>query len=210
MYKIINNRDPNFKLEWLDNLKHDPVHPIDPNKPLERRIADDRLIFVMLLDDAPVAMIQVALCDALPGTIDQIFKNPILQTDPTCAVFYSVFKLPDQPNLQGLAEKLVYGAARAVHSAYDTVQRFVTFSPIPTLAKNLTDFSDDSVWGYIKSKKDPVTKFHTKNGAEPVAVWPNADRSDVRVKESAGWMVSYEYKLPEDSGSTELRNESAH
>jgi hypothetical protein len=203
MYQIISNRDPEFKTEWLENLKHDPVHPIDPNKPLERRIAEDRLVYVMLLDGQPVAMIQVALCDVLPGTIDQIFKNPVLQTEPKCAVFYSVFKLPDQPNLQGLAEKLVYGAASAVHDAYNTIHRFVTFSPIPTLVKNLTEFDEKNVWDFITSRKDPVTKFHTKNGAEPVQIWPNADSSDVRVKESAGWMVSYEYKLPDEPTSVE-------
>lgn len=205
MYKIISNRDLEFKQEWLENLKHDPVHPIDSNKPLARRIAEDRLVYVMLLDDQPVAMIQVALCDVLPGTIDQIFQNPVLAEKPNYAVFYSVFKLPDQPNLQGLAEKLVYGAASAVHTAYETVQRFVTFSPIPTLVKNLTELDEKNVWDYITSRRDPVTRFHTKNGAEPMKIWPNADASEVRVKESAGWMVSYEYKLP-----TEVTSEQHH
>jgi len=199
MYKIYSNRDPDFKMEWLDNLKYDPVHPINSEKPLERRVADDRLVFVMLLDDQPVAMIQAALCKSIPETIDHIFKNPVLDVTPDVAVFYSVFKLPDQPNLQGLAEKLVYGAAKAIHTAYSTIERFVTLSPIPTLTKNITEFSENTVWDYINSRKDPVTKFHTRNGAEPVRIWPNADSSDVRVKESGGWMVSYEYKLPDDT-----------
>lgn len=193
---IVANTDPNFDPDWLRFIDHDPIHPIDSFKNLERRTKSDRKIFVMLVDQIPSAVLETALYDRCPTTADQLWIDPVISEPYTHAVFYSVFRLPDTENVKGMARHLIMESAKILKKLYTTLTTFITFSPIPSLSKKLDDVKEkEQVWNYINSGQDPVAKFHTNNGATPYKVWPNADTSNLRQQESWGWMASYCYTV---------------
>lgn len=196
LHKVINHLSNEFNLDWINLILHDPVHPPDDTKTVERRFASDRLVYFMLDNGSPVALIQAALYNEMPKSAREIWTDPILEGPYNFAVFYSVFKLPDLPPLKGLAEGLIYSAAKSIKEMHPEISRFVTLSPIPTLAKNLPEgVSQEEVWEYVSKIQDPVGKFHTNNGANPWTVWQSADLAENRKRESYGWMASYEYPL---------------
>lgn len=197
-WKVLCNVDAAFKPEWLKLLEHDPVHPICATKNAERRTQRDRLVFVAIEDGKPKALVQVALCKAFPCSAADLWDASVKEPPFEYAIFYSVFRLPYEPPLKGLAEYLINSAANRIHNATPSIKNFVTLSPIPTLAKNLEVNSTwQMVWDYVRSNQDPVSRFHTNNGAQAIAVWPEADMSEKRIAESYGWMASYEYILDE-------------
>jgi malonyl-CoA decarboxylase len=194
LHTVINHLSQDFNVDWKSLVLHDPVHPPDEFKTVNRRFDTDRLVYFMLDNMSPVALIQVALYNEMPNSAREIWSDPIAQGPYNFAVFYSVFKLPDLPPLKGLAENLIYAAARSIKDLHPEITRFVTLSPIPTLAKQLPEgVSKDEVWDYVSKVRDPVGRFHTNNGAQPWTVWQGADLAENRKRESYGWMASYEY-----------------
>ena len=197
MFKVVCNTDPAFDQTWLNLLDQDPVHPIDDFKNLERRSQSDRLVYIMTVDGTPAAAIQVALTRELPSSAILLWKNNI-ESDPfEYAIFYSVFRLSTAPVHARVGGDLIFAAAADIKKKIETIKRFVTLSPIPALSKNMEATADrEKVWEFVIARKDPVSKFHTRNGASPLQVWPEADPTPNRQAESYGWMASYEYLLP--------------
>lgn len=197
-WNVLCNLDAHFNQEWLKFIESDPVHPITSSKPIERRTKRDRLIFVATEHNEPKAMVQIALCKAFPCSALDLWDPSIKEPPYEFAIFYSVFRLPGIQPLKGLAEHLINSAANRIHGATPSIKNFVTLSPIPSLAKHLAAASPwQDVWDYVRSNQDPVSRFHTNNGAKAIGVWPEADMCEQRVKESHGWMASYEYILAE-------------
>ena len=191
---IISNVQPEFKTNWAELLRLDPVHPVDEKKDLLRRLGSDRLIYTMVYDDQPVAMLQVALTTTAPLTATELWNKKETEDSFLYAVFYSIFRLPGADNAKGNVSELIFGAANDLRKRYPSIGKFITLSPIPSLRKNFAKKPDiDHVQEYIVAKKDPVARFHIKNGALPWAVRPRADLSKLRRNESWGWMVSYDY-----------------
>lgn len=190
---IISNKNENFNQSWLELLKHDPVHPVDEIKTINRRIKDDRLLFVMLHEDQPQAFLQIALCKEAPTSADQLWNNDVETDTPSYAVFYSIFRMPNSENVKGATRELIFYAVEEIKKLFQSVDHFITLSPIPSLTKHQIDMTNESIWNFINSSKDPVAKFHISNGAKPWTLWPNADRSKLRQTESNGWMISYDY-----------------
>lgn len=189
---ILCNAQPNFNTEWIDFLKVDPVHPIDDKKTLLRRLDHDRLVYSLIIDNVPVAMLQVALTEKCPITAKELWNSKV-EEDFNFAVFYSVFRIPSEKS-QGSVRDLIFGAASDIQKRYPTISKFITLSPIPTLRKYFKkNPTIESVSDYIVTKKDPVARFHMMNGAVPWAYRPKADFSKLRRNESYGWMVSYDY-----------------
>lgn len=197
MFKVVCNTDQEFDQAWLNLLDQDPVHPIDDFKNLERRSQSDRLVYIMTVDGTPAAAIQVALTRELPSSAVLLWKNNI-ETEPfEYAIFYSVFRLATAPSHVRLGGDLIFAAANDIKNKIETIKRFVTLSPIPALSKNVEATADrEKVWEFVVTRQDPVAKFHTRNGASPLQVWPEADPTPNRQAESYGWMASYEYLLP--------------
>ncbi len=188
---IVCNAQPNFESNWIDLLKLDPVHPVDEKKTLLRRFDHDRLIYVLLADNNPVAMLQVALTEKCPVSVKELWDQKI-DEDFNFAVFYSVFRIPT--STQGSVRDLIYGAATDLQKRYPGISKFITLSPIPTLRKTFKkNPSIETITEFIEAKKDPVARFHMMNGAIPWAYRPKADFSKLRRNESYGWMVSYDY-----------------
>jgi malonyl-CoA decarboxylase len=191
---IISNLQPEFNTEWAELLKHDPVHPVDKTKSLLRRFSSDRIIYTMTDANKPAAMLQVALTTSAPMTAKELW-NKKEQTEPFLyAVFYSVFRLPNNEAIKGGVRELIFGAAEDLKHRFPTIGKFITLSPIPSLRSKFTkNPSIEDVQEFIVAKKDPVARFHITNGALPWAVRRRADLSDLRKNESWGWMASYDY-----------------
>jgi malonyl-CoA decarboxylase len=190
---VISNIQGDFDPKWIDFIKLDPVHPVDDKKTLLRRLGHDRMIYTLVIDNKPVAMLQVALTNACPTTAKELWKNKE-DLDFNYAVFYSVFRLPDAENAKGSVKDLIFGAASDLQKRYPAIAKFITLSPIPSLRKSFKKNPDiESVNEFVSSKKDPVARFHIMNGAVPWAIRPKADFSKLRRQESWGWMASYDY-----------------
>jgi hypothetical protein len=190
---VICNLQPEFDPTWIDLIKLDPVHPTDEKKSLMRRLGNDRLIYTLVIDGKPCAMLQVALKNKCPTTANELWHKRE-DVDFNYAVFYSVFRLPNADNAKGSVKELIFGAATDLRKRYVGISKFITLSPIPSLRKNFKKNPGiEEIQEYIFAKKDPVARFHMINGAVPWAVRPKADSSKLRKEESWGWMVSYDY-----------------
>jgi malonyl-CoA decarboxylase len=190
---IICNLQAEFDPAWIDFIKLDPVHPVDEKKSLRRRLGNDRIIYTLLMDNIPVAMLQVALTEKCPLTAKELW-NKKEDTDFNYAVFYSVFRIPGAENAKGSVKELIYAAAADLQKRYIGLSKFITLSPIPSLRRGFKKNPKiDQVQDFITAKKDPVARFHMMNGAIPWAFRPKADFSQLRREESWGWMVSYDY-----------------
>ena len=190
---IISNIHANFDPKWIELIRLDPVHPVDEKKSLLRRLGHDRLIYALVIDNAPVAMLQIALKNQCPITAKELW-NKKEDTDFNYAVFYSVFRLPGAENAKGSVKDLIFGTAQDLQKQYPGISKFITLSPIPSLRKSFKKNPNiQEVQEYITGKKDPVARFHMLNGAVPWAFRPKADPSSLRKEESWGWMVSYDY-----------------
>lgn len=191
---IISNIQPEFETAWIDLLKQDPVHPVSEKKDLLRRLGSDRIIYAMVIDGKPVAMLQVALTTSAPLTAAELWNKKEQEGPFMYAVFYSVFRLADADNVKGGVSDIIFGAANDLHERFPEIAKFITLSPIPSLRKSFSKKPEfEQVQEYIVNKKDPVARFHMKNGALPWAVRPKADFSTLRRSESWGYMVSYDY-----------------
>jgi malonyl-CoA decarboxylase len=136
----------------------------------------------------------VALTKSPPLTATELWNKKETEGDFLYAVFYSVFRLPGTDNIKGNVADLIFAAADDLRNRYPTISKFITLSPIPSLRKGFAKKPDiEQVQEYIANKKDPVARFHMKNGALPWAVRPKADYSKLRRSESWGWMISYDY-----------------
>ena len=191
---IISNLQPEFQTEWAELLRLDPVHPVDEKKNLVRRFGHDRVIYAMMDQGVPAAMIQVALTGEAPLTAKQLWNKKEHEGPYSYAVFYSVFRLPGAEGVKGGVKELIFGAANDLQQRFPELIKFITLSPIPSLRKNFKKNPGiEQVQEHIVNKRDPVARFHMSNGALPWAVRPKADLSVLRKEESWGWMASYDY-----------------
>lgn len=191
---ILSNLQPEFQTEWIEMLRADPVHPIDDKKCLLRRLGSDRIIYTMLDQGVPAAMLQVALRINAPLTAKELWDEKEQDGPFNYAVFYSVFRLPGADGIKGGVKDLIFGAADDLQQRFPELVKFITLSPIPNLRKNFKKKPGmEEVQQFIVDKRDPVARFHMSNGALPWAVRPGADFSKLRRSESWGWMASYDY-----------------
>jgi malonyl-CoA decarboxylase len=191
---IISNLQPEFETSWVELLRQDPVHPVDDRKGLLRRLGTDRIIYAMVMDNKPVALLQVALTTSAPATATELWNKKEQESPFLYAVFYSIFRLPGSEQVKGNVADLIFEAANDLQRRHPDIVKYITLSPIPSLRKNFSKNPDiEQVQEYIANKKDPVARFHMKNGALPWAVRPKADYSKLRRSESWGWMISYDY-----------------
>jgi hypothetical protein len=51
----------------------------------------------------------------------------------------------------------------------------------------------DAIMEFLSAQKDPVAKFHIRNGARILRIIPNADNSERRRTQSYSTMVNYDY-----------------
>ena len=67
-------------------------------------------------------------------------------------------------------------------------------SPIPSLSKKFdATVTEQQINDYIMTRKDPVSSFHLKNGADLIRIIPDADSTAIRISQSWGYMANYDY-----------------
>ena len=131
---------------YLNFVKDDPVRP---HLPTFWRVEPNREVYV--LEDTATnevgAMICVAYCDQVPTDEGELqdFSTPTNKNNPVgcIAVFYTVWSY--QP---GAGREIVLGVADLIRRTMPGITRFVTLSPMTSMAR----------------------RFHVKNGASILQV----------------------------------------
>ena len=187
---VIQYGDPAFKEEWLELIKNDPVHP---GISIAKRIAGNRSVFVFVHEDVPQFMVCARIGNRLPHNMAEILNDDGYSSkyDVTYAIFYSIFRLPGA-SLKGagttaIKELIAFGKEKGINNFY-------TLSPIPLLRQHFTSKPDEAaVRKYLEAWQGPVAKFHLSNGARIHSINFDADYSELRLNESWGIMVNYDY-----------------
>lgn len=109
--------------------------PVRPHIPLEKRIGDNRIIFVETEQDQVQAITCVSLTNEVPAAESELF---IETATPNVAVFYTIWSYN-----RGAARQLLFEAVEYLKQSHQNINRFITLSP----------------------KTDMAHQFHTKNGA---------------------------------------------
>ena len=200
-------------------IEYEAVHEINSWDDLRARLApEDRRCFAFfhpLIPDEPLIFVEVALCNKMPESINEIIKIDREITeykDIKTAVFYSISNCQD--GLAGISfgNFLIKKVAHKLKQELDDLNKFVTLSPVPGFVKWLEkkslqdNLDDDSLMTqailYLTESEredntpnDPVAKFHLGNGAILEKINLNADLSTKGVAQSKGMMVNYLYNL---------------
>lgn len=200
-------------------IEYEAVHEINSWGDLRARLApEDRRCFAFfhpLIPDEPLIFVEVALCNKMPESINEIIKIDREITeykDINTAVFYSISNCQD--GLAGISfgNFLIKKVAHKLKQELDDLSKFVTLSPAPGFVKWLEkkslqdNLDDDNLMTqailYLteseredNSPNDPVAKFHLGNGAILEKINLNADPSTKGVAQSKGVMVNYLYNL---------------
>lgn len=200
-------------------IEYEAVHEINSWGDLRARLApEDRRCFAFfhpLIPDEPLIFVEVALCNKMPESINEIIKIDREITeykDINTAVFYSISNCQD--GLAGISfgNFLIKKVAHKLKQELDDLSKFVTLSPVPGFVKWLEkkslqdNLDDDNLMTqailYLteseredNSPNDPVAKFHLGNGAILEKINLNADPSTKGVAQSKGVMVNYLYNL---------------
>ena len=200
-------------------IEYEAVHEINSWDDLRARLApEDRRCFAFfhpLIPDEPLIFVEVALCDKMPESINEVIKidrEIIEYKDINTAVFYSISNCQD--GLAGISfgNFLIKKVAHKLKQELDDLSKFVTLSPMPSFVKWLEkksiyeDMDEDGLMTqailYLteseredNSPNDPVAKFHLGNGAILEKINLNADLSEKGIMQSKGLMVNYLYNL---------------
>lgn len=215
---IVRRLDPAAPL--LSELgEREPVNPPTPATSLERRIAEDRRVFVIqhpARPEAVLSVVWVALTHGVPARLDDVLRTDLPVLDPLAAdtaVFHSIWKVQERRAGRGSGRDLIEGAADALRAELPNLRTFVTLSPVPGLrawveatgSRHVPGGAELAVLGarYLTTLDevgrpiDPVARFHLSNGARLWRVNPAGDPSALGVERSFGLLANYRY-LPED------------
>ena len=200
-------------------IEYEAVHEINSWDDLRARLApEDRRCFAFfhpLIPDEPLIFVEVALCNEIPKTINEVIKidrDVIEYKDINTAVFYSISNCQDGLSGISFGNFLIKKVAHKLKQELDDLNRFVTLSPVPGFVrwlktKSLENSLDDNTLMtqaliYLTESErednlpnDPVAKFHLGNGAILEQINLNADESAKGIAQSQGLMVNYLYNL---------------
>mgnify|MGYP003338190666 FL=1 len=192
---LVHLRSEQFKPDYLKYVHQDPVHSLTESRSLERRCRFDRNIFFWIENDVPTAVLCVAFIKGLTDNIDDILdQNSDVCLDADHAIFYSVFRTNAVSGVQNTGAKLIREAAVWIKANMPHIKSYVTMSPIPNLSANFSQPpSVEDILEFLNAQKDPVAKFHLRNGARVLRIIPNADNSERRRTQSYSNMVNYDY-----------------
>ena len=200
-------------------IEYEAVHEINSWDDLRARLApEDRRCFAFfhpLIPDEPLIFVEVALCNEIPKSINEVIKidrDVIEYQDINTAVFYSISNCQDGLSGISFGNFLIKKVAHKLKQELDDLNRFVTLSPVPGFVrwlktKSLENNLDDNTLMtqaliYLTESErednlpnDPVAKFHLGNGAILEQINLNADESAKGIAQSKGLMVNYLYNL---------------
>lgn len=192
-------------------IAYEAVHQIHDWDDLRRRLhPHDRRCYAFFhprMPDDPIIFVEVALTTSVPGSIDAVLAEdrdtPHLE-DVKTATFYSISNC--HAGLAGISfgNALIKQVARDLSAELPQLETFVTLSPIPTMAKHVTQQPEDAehlkraAASFLAETKrgdgtpaDPVARFHLGNGAIIHDVHAGANLSSEGQSQSYGAMVNY-------------------
>lgn len=214
----INWRSPAHILEKI--IAYEAVHAIDSWDDLRRRLQPtDRRCFGFFhpaMPDEPLIFVEVALTKGIPGSIQGVLAEGRVALAPDqadTAVFYSISNC--QEGLAGISfgNSLIKQVVDDLSRELPQLKTFVTLSPIPGLMAWVRETGHEGLVSdaaalrqlaahYLLEAKnargqprDPVARFHLKNGASVHEVHARADLSPNGLDQSGGAMVNYLYDL---------------
>ena len=202
-------------------IAYEAVHAIESWDDLRRRLQPrDRRCFAFFhpaMPDEPLIFVEIALSQEIPNSIQTILADrpdTSVEAAPTTATFYSISNC--QIGLAGISfgNSLIKTVVAELRREFESLNQFVTLSPLPQfaswLARQPSDSADNTeesaLMGlaacYLLHEKssgsvplDPVARFHLGNGARIHALHANADTSKNGQARSHGVMVNYLYDL---------------
>jgi len=126
---------PGYLLEKL--IEYEAVHEINGWDDLRGRLRDDRRCFAFFhpaMDDDPVVFVEVALTDAVPGSIAPLIsleREAVNRKRFNTVVFYSISNC--HPGLAGISfgNFLIKNVVKILAEEISSLKTFVTLSPIP-------------------------------------------------------------------------------
>lgn len=175
-------------------LGQDPIHP---HIGRQFRTTDNRTAFGCVIED----VIAVVSCVAFTKDIATTMNKIAVESDsPDTAMFWTVYKTKEASQITELptavGAKALVEMVKHVQATMPHIANYATLSPIPTLATKFTENMDDTaVNDWLSQRKDPVARFHLRNGATLHQLNKNADNSNLRMKQSYGAMVNYVYSV---------------
>ena len=215
----INWSSPAHILEKI--IAYEAVHAIESWDDLRRRLQPrDRRCFAFFhpaMPDEPLIFVEIALSKEIPSSIQTILadrQDVSEDTAPTTATFYSISNC--QTGLAGISfgNSLIKTVVSELRREFDSLNEFVTLSPLPQFARWLAKQNQDAPENiadtdltalaacYLVHEKtadglpfDPVARFHLGNGARIHALHAKADMSVNGQARSHGVMVNYLYDL---------------
>jgi len=190
--QIIPHHSPDFDPAWRALIEHDPVHP---DIPWAARTSGNRSVYVYTAEGVPQFMVCVRLGNRLPHTMIDVLDDDgyVSKFDVQYAIFYSIFRLPNA-TVKGGGSLTI--KALIAHCKAMGVQGFYTLSPAPNLREHFQDKpSETAIRKYLEAFEGPVARFHLNNGARIHSINFNADMSVLRIRESWGIMVNYDYNF---------------
>ena len=214
----INWASPAHVLEKI--IAYEAVHALDSWDDLRRRLQPkDRRCFGFFhpaMPDEPLIFVEVALTKGTPKTIQGVLaeeRQAIGADEADTAVFYSISNCQD--GLAGISfgNSLIKQVVGDLSRELPQLKTFVTLSPIPGLMRWVRDegldesAADPALLRQVTARylleakgsngrpRDPVARFHLKNGASVHDIHVGADLSTRGQAQSGGAMVNYLYDL---------------
>ena len=207
-------------------IEYEAVHEINSWDDLRARLApSDRQCFAFfhpLIPNDPLIFVEVALCEEIPKSIEEIIKidrTEIDIEDANTAIFYSISNCHN--GLLGISfgNFLIKKVAKNLKRELPELNQFQTLSPLPGLMKWMEEYApitfercsdkncsnDELIKQTVRyltesnrsdgMPNDPVARFHIGNGASLERVNLNADLSSKGLSQSYGIMANYLYDL---------------
>ena len=207
-------------------IEYEAVHEINSWDDLRARLApSDRQCFAFfhpLIPNDPLIFVEVALCEDIPESIEEIIKidrTEIDIEDANTAIFYSISNCHN--GLLGISfgNFLIKKVAKNLKRELPELNQFQTLSPLPGLMKWMEEYApitfercsdkncsnDELIKQTVRyltesnrsdgMPNDPVARFHIGNGASLERVNLNADLSSKGLSQSYGIMANYLYDL---------------
>ena len=209
--RAIDWHTPAQTLEKL--IEYEAVHEIRSWDDLRRRLEHDRRCYGFFhpsLPAEPLIFVEIALTEGLATRIHDVLDAPVGSVaDPDTAIFYSITNCQDGLRGIPLGDFLLKQVTEQLRATVPGLVRFSTLSPVPGLrrwveAEGITVDRDPTALRrltatYLLTAKrdgaprDPVARFHLRNGARLEQINVDGDRSDKGDHESFGVLVNYLY-----------------
>jgi malonyl-CoA decarboxylase len=149
-------------------IQYEAVHSIATWEELRARLlpSDRRCygFFHPALGDEPLIFVEVALCDAIPASIQSLLAQGREELDPAqakVAVFYSISNC--QAGLAGISfgQYLIKQVVEDLGAEYRSLETYVTLSPIPGFARWLKKAAADGDEAAQAAMEDkPMREWH--------------------------------------------------